>query len=614
MPEQGNIPTDPSLSPQNNAVDTGGYDVLSSQHILHSIPGGGDSIDRFVKDTENPSGSELTKQDPSVNKGAISIVNPYALLVFPSLEGNYNRIIDSANSPDKFLDSKRLEVSVTNLVNNPPDGKDDIHTRMPYRYTDFLYCKYYGQIPNNYLVTLRRFPAPTYDNLEIPSQSAVIKDAKDNVVSHNVSPEDKDRGFKPIAQAVTWLGEETENPLAEILGFDVNINWKSFEAEVNTVQGNEQSNTDGPPIFSGAGKFLAIINGDVNTPFAEKNSQYDPYSTGPYSHRVYGPVNVINKTYKRDRGLDFKQSFDLNFHYSLKSIGSINPKAAMLDIMQNMLQLTYSNAAFWGGANRYFPQRPMYPFIGGAAGMNAWYRGDPVAFSRVVGDQITQAAKTISDFLSDLAADPLAALKQIAAGALKLGMGAMSQGRAPDIVGIKSLLTGEPIGEWHVVIGNPYAPIAMMGNMICTGAKFKFNDMLGADDFPTEMKVTISMEHGRPRDMGDIASIFNNGNGRIYVAPDGNPDIFQTSSNFNSRNDTSYKKGNASLVNGSANANTSGKVDIFRSNPEELTGSVGNSYKALQDSGHLLALKMGLLSAGPGALSSDTYQNNVPKP
>jgi hypothetical protein len=162
-----------------------------------------------------------------------------------------------------------------------------------------------------------------------------------------------------------------------------------------------------------------------------------------------------------------------------------------------------------------------------------------------------------------------------------------------------------------MVIGNPYAPIAQMGNLICTSAKFKFNDTLGADDFPTEMTVTISLEHGRPRDMGDIGSIFNQGNGRIYMAPDGNPDIFQSSSQFNSKNDTSWPKGNATLATSNSSAGST-KVDIFRSNPEELSGMFSNTYSTLNQSGHLLAVKMGLLSAGPGALSSDTYNNNKP--
>ena len=34
-----------------------------------------------------------------------------------------------------------------------------------YNSGDFAYCKYYGKIPNNYMITLRRFPTPCEDDI-----------------------------------------------------------------------------------------------------------------------------------------------------------------------------------------------------------------------------------------------------------------------------------------------------------------------------------------------------------------------------------------------------------------------------------------------------------------
>jgi hypothetical protein len=42
----------------------------------------------------------------------------------------------------------------------------DIWGRTPYSYQDFVYCKWFGIIPNNRLITLRRYHAPTRDNLQ----------------------------------------------------------------------------------------------------------------------------------------------------------------------------------------------------------------------------------------------------------------------------------------------------------------------------------------------------------------------------------------------------------------------------------------------------------------
>jgi hypothetical protein len=79
-----------------------------------------------------------------------------------------------------------------------------------------------------------------------------------------------------------------------------------------------------------------------------------------------------------------------------------------------------------------------------------------------------------------------------------------------------SFLTGAPIGEWHIVVGNPCNPIAMMGNLICDGVNIEFGETLGPDDFPTTMKATFTLKHARDRDRGEIESIFNRGDGRLY--------------------------------------------------------------------------------------------------
>jgi hypothetical protein len=79
------------------------------------------------------------------------------------------------------------------------------------------------------------------------------------------------------------------------------------------------------------------------------------------------------------------------------------------------------------------------------------------------------------------------------------------------------MLSGYPTGDWHLTIGNPLNPIAMMGNLVCKNVKIGFNDELGPDDFPTEMNVQITLEPGRQRHRGDWESMFNRGNGRLYL-------------------------------------------------------------------------------------------------
>jgi hypothetical protein len=56
----------------------------------------------------------------------------------------------------------------------------------------------------------------------------------------------------------------------------------------------------------------------------------------------------------------------------------------------------------------------------------------------------------------------------------------------------------------------------MIGNLICTDITFNFNDVLGPDDFPTEITATVTLKPAREREKGEIESIFNRGNGRLY--------------------------------------------------------------------------------------------------
>jgi hypothetical protein len=79
----------------------------------------------------------------------------------------------------------------------------------------------------------------------------------------------------------------------------------------------------------------------------------------------------------------------------------------------------------------------------------------------------------------------------------------------------RSILDGRAVGEWHITIGNPMNPMAMIGNLVLDNVACTFNETLGLDDFPTEVTFTVTLKHGRPRAKQDIESIFNLGNGAM---------------------------------------------------------------------------------------------------
>ena len=90
----------------------------------------------------------------------------------------------------------------------------------------------------------------------------------------------------------------------------------------------------------------------------------------------------------------------------------------------------------------------------------------------------------------------------------------------PYVGGMKALLIGTPVGNWHLTVGNPLNPIAVIGNLCCKDVQFQFGEELGPDDFPTELNCTVKLQHGMARDLASIESMFNRGAGRIYQIPD----------------------------------------------------------------------------------------------
>jgi len=467
--------------------------------------------------------SDNLQADDAPFMGTKSIFNEYAIFRMETAAGD-NKLLHDLTGQPGITPFYSRNPSASNIIawsQEQHSGYSPFGSA-PYSYADFLYCKYHAEIPNNYLVTLRRYPIPMLDNLKTDDGSNI----------------------PPLAQAVTWFGSETGNSLKDIMKFTFGQNWKEIEASVQEVIGNERGFDDGAlagvPGGNAVKGALAFLNPKDYSGLSQATSDYAQKtygSEGPYANKVYGPVNVIHKTFVRDRGMHFEGDISINFHYSLKSIGNINPKAAMLDLMSNILTLTYNNAKFWGGAIRYFPQ---YPRVRQFGDQKKFYSGDIDGYLSSLSAEFGKLSDTFMKTLSGLLDNPLQALQELTKGGGKMFLANKAAQNRPQILAMRSLLTGDPVGEWHLVVGNPMNPIAMIGNLICTDVDFEFNDELGNDDFPTELKVNIKLKHGKPRDKGDIESMFNLGNGRMYYGI--NDSAF--SSAHNSVVDTSKWKGN----------------------------------------------------------------------
>lgn len=516
---------------------------------------------------------------------------------YPSfLAGDLSNDVTNTDSTIKSIIVKRP--TLKNILDNNGKWKELNLPQITYRVVDFIYCKWYGIIPNNYMITLTRSNLPVNDeglySLSGPAVEVREKDIKSGAFSAKV-----------VAQAVTYLGKKTGNSLSTILGFNGNMRWGTPEEAKDTyinsnaiggslklsdfglgeaAQQITQILTTGikgsnlasgvSAAFKGLGQGLSKAAGSGYITYkilrafakqykngegeAEKGDiaprdaltiaqqQFDPYEPGKngiFARKSFGGVNKIITTQKRIQGIDFSHEIKLKFQYSLKNLaysqrgkGTINSKVAMLDIIGNLMGLVMSNAEFYGGANKYRPSSYQFDFstdikelmltatsteilrelkkkIGTIKdSMLSDIKGVVDNFVEILGssnvEELNKADKKSDDYENIFR---LLFYEFFKGQSAKAGS---TEASAFNLINMQpeqtpALLTGMNVGEWHVIIGNPFNPIARIGNLICTNYAFNFpSDQLGPDDFPTELEFTITLKPGRPRDRRGVTNMF----------------------------------------------------------------------------------------------------------
>jgi hypothetical protein len=486
---------------------------------------------------------------------------------------------------------------------NASDGKGGAITPTPYTSADFIWCKYYGRVPNNRMVTLRRYPIPVEDNL-------MILDQKSPLV--------------PIAQAVTWYGADIDNPLKEIINLNWGFKWENLEADVTDVSGNEIdidavlsviniTKEKDPAQYKLIKNQLFGVDGDTGKFDMMKLTGYDTEMQkyikgaygpkGPYWNRILGPVNVVNETKIRKRGFDYQPDINVKFNYSLRSYGGINPKMAFLDLLTNFLSLTYNTAPFWGGDIRYFEKTGVtFDQLGMENDILKGNMLDAVTHGgQAIASQASAGLQGLIDILANIGENVTpGSTSTLDEATLKKFTGAgNADTSASSVVGqtaamystklkklmrdplsYRAILDGRSVGEWHITVGNPMNPMAVMGNLLVDNVTMEVGEVLGVDDFPTEFQFTVKLKHGRPRAKQDIESIFNLGNGRMAFSALADPSSANNS--YGERNSSKLAnatgKGATSEVQTNldtqgVNTASAGAIDGFRSRVSNMYGS-----------------------------------------
>ena len=436
-----------------------------------------------------------------------------------------------------------------------------------YRYIDFMYCKDLGKIPNNRLITLRRFPVPVGDN--------IFRDAHPNNTDKLANKLLK--GVPDIGRLITWFDND-DNKLENICRYNYHATWKEFTSEIQQQSRNERDDglvTKLANFFSPQNNELVLkgfsgntgIFGMAASAIGLKNVQgsnasqpyYDLQTLTNYDkNKIYEPQDRIWSTHKYEGRLEFSQEITLVFRYQLRSYSNINPRAALMDLIGNIQTVTYRRGSFWGGEIKmYGPQSNSSVF----AKANAWIdkgfdtlggiwtrlkggdftmeslqnwiesainksgeilKGAYNKAQEVTGGQGGNSGDNGSidkEKIKNFAGQEMDKVEKLAKtykwGSAMKGMLKNQLGR-PQVYALNSLLTGEEVGPWHLTIGNPRNPIMSIGNLILDNAEVQHYGPLGIDDFPTELSVTVTLKHAMPRDSVGIQKMYTKGEGSIY--------------------------------------------------------------------------------------------------
>ena len=259
-------------------------------------------------------------------------------------------------------------------------------------------------------------------------------------------------------------------------------------------------------------------------------------------NKIYEPKNTIQEIDYYEGKLQFSHEFSIVFSYKLRAYDNISPKAAMLDLLANITKTCYTEGSFWGGRKQINGPQPnptawnkansfidktwdklgsgLATLLSGGYDM-ASILGSISQFASEMIGQAQELAKNIGQSVKDGTASKkfVNAFKSFNSrfgisdqikGALKDAMG------RPQLYAFDSLLSGGDTGMWHLTIGNPLRPIITIGNLEVTNTEIQHLGPLGIDDFPTELKVTVSFKHARPRDAVSIEKMYVFGGKSIY--------------------------------------------------------------------------------------------------
>lgn len=476
--------TDNINLPKNEANDDGVSPY--SENISPDELAVGNHYDRKFKATI-PRGADKPILDSGVTRNADvgglphSQFSDYHLFRFKQLNGE-NYPLTNAKSK-KYKDTLYQELTPKLLIDNPMGASI-------FKAEDFVYLERLRKLPLNRMITLRRFAFPVVDDIF-------------SVTNTDDEPD--------ISRMITYSDQEI-NKIGELMSFSFGVRWKELKSSMEEMQMHGAR--------EGVSGYMKNVMKFVDPTFGQDRLRGDTaldFNPMHDTNKVYGMVDSIDSSHIRDIGLNFDQDFKLSFKYKMRSYNGVNGKAAFMDLLSNILLCCTNDAKFWGGARFWRGRRP-------TKYMKNLKFLSPTSFNDFLNKSHVEFKGFLGKGSGDTKKDAVNMLKKVAGNVFNMGFGQMLDkiGR-PSIPFSNSLLTGNPVGAWHVTVGNPLNPRMVLGNLLLTNTTITFGETLGRDDFPEDITVECSLKHAMPRGRAEIEQMFNYGRGRMYWKPE---DVF----------------------------------------------------------------------------------------
>lgn len=464
-----------------------------------------------VRSIFNKLSAVLTGANTAMTGGMDESIKKFVINASPWRLGNNVPLLDTPENRKKLRANSGC--TVRELVKASQTGHFGTAV---YSYADFMYCKHLGKVPNNYLITLRRYPMPVADTMN----PIGVGSSRRKVAGGDKFP-------VPIGTMITWLGV-SGNDMKNILKYSYKMAFEEKNAQWEDIekQGGDQGLLNGMEALSNpaarkswqGGHSVPALDDFMGTFFNAGKSPYNAENTGSEVQKdktkIYGPIDRVKKAYARSgAGLDWDHEFNVVFEYELKAYNGINPRQAMLDLIASILSVTYTTGGFWGGGYR-----------GGGVRQSSWFTnlnvfkasGGFTNFMDAISKDVRAGANNIREQIQSSGGILEYAKKMMnMIGGMLMG-GVLNKLGRPARYFANSLISDQPVGLWHITIGNPHHPIMSMGNMILLNTEIEHSGPLGLDDFPTNLKVTCQFKRGKPRDQYGIENLYMSGNDRIF--------------------------------------------------------------------------------------------------